>query len=391
MEAVPDIKGKAARDTCTGIATAFTIVSILVVGVRVYTRAILVRNFGKDDLAMVVSLILTIGYLATIFFLRNNGMGLSGTVLTLDQMTSLIQATLAIEVIYYVCIISIKLSILFCYLRIAAVKSFEQLTRYTIWFLSIFCLACNIVTLTQCKPLKSMWDFTGTVKGTCINTTALFYSTSTINILTDIWIIALPLPTLLKIQRPNHEKLALIVIFSLGAISCIASIVRLHSIRIYTESADPFYDSVSINLWSMVEVNIGIWCASIPALKALITLHRRASEKDSVSYRYYSKATSGSGTTATQDSLGTVISADGTGNDRTSRAGHRSPENFDMETIEETTESQPADIDMQAQVVKKPSNVGSAWSSGGLSGKDAGAESSDESTLIYNQDAATRV
>jgi hypothetical protein len=51
--------------------------------------------------------------------------------------------------------------------------------------------------------------------------------------------------------------------------------VRLHAIRIYTESADPFFDSVPINVWSQVEVNVGIWCASIPALKALFVAEKR--------------------------------------------------------------------------------------------------------------------
>lgn len=31
--------------------------------------------------------------------------------------------------------------------------------------------------VTQCMPLSKMWDFTGTVSGTCINSTAMFYST----------------------------------------------------------------------------------------------------------------------------------------------------------------------------------------------------------------------
>jgi hypothetical protein len=45
--------------------------------------------------------------------------------------------------------------------------------------------------------------------------------------------------------------------------------VRLHTVRIYTESEDPFLDAVPINLWSIIEVNVGIYCASIPSLKAL--------------------------------------------------------------------------------------------------------------------------
>ena len=143
--------------------------------------------------------------------------------------------------------------------------------------------------------------------------------TSSTNIVIDIWILILPIKLLLSIRRPGREKLALLGIFTLGTFSCIASIVRLYSVRVYTEvriqhfrikmcrnslksipsnltthhrkstsqlhtihptshlnaqthpqqSSDPFYDTVPINTWSMVEVHLGIWCASIPSLKAL--------------------------------------------------------------------------------------------------------------------------
>ena len=158
-----------------------------------------------------------------------------------------------------------------------------------------------------------MWDLTGMVAGRCINTTAFFYcktfpiqyslfladgfpsaATSAFNIITDIWILALPIKTLLSIQRPNREKFALIFVFSLGVFSCIASIIRLHAIRIYTESTDPFYDSVPINLWSMIEVNIGIWCASIPALKALVSSGQRERSRGT-GYKYHSRDKSGTG------------------------------------------------------------------------------------------------
>jgi hypothetical protein len=95
----------------------------------------------------------------------------------------------------------------------------------------------------------------------------------------------------MSIQRPKREKLALVGVFSLGVFSCIASIVRLHSIRIYTESKDPFFDAVPINLWSMIEVNIGIWCASIPPLKALFSRGQRERSRNAGSsgYKYHSR------------------------------------------------------------------------------------------------------
>ncbi|PVI06421.1 hypothetical protein DM02DRAFT_514823, partial [Periconia macrospinosa] len=288
--------------------------SVLIVSVRFYTRAVYIRSPGKDDYAMVAALIFTIGYLACIWVLNSAGLALSSSVLTIDQMITQTKTVLAVEILYYLAVAWIKLSICFCYLRIAAVPSFKLATIYTVWFLAIFCGVCIICTLTQCLPLHKMWDFTGTVQGKCVNTTALFYATSSINIITDFWILCLPAPTLLRIQRPKHEKLALIVVFSLGAFSCIASIVRLHSIRIYTDSEDPFYDSVPVNLWSMVEVNMGIWCASIPALKALVTYHqRKATTQDTnSSYQYHGSGMSGKGASANQPSIAEVAHRDDT-------------------------------------------------------------------------------
>jgi hypothetical protein len=45
-------------------------------------------------------------------------MGFSGVTLTMTEMENLLKAALVIEILYYILIFSIKLSILFSYLRI---------------------------------------------------------------------------------------------------------------------------------------------------------------------------------------------------------------------------------------------------------------------------------
>ncbi|KAJ4355717.1 uncharacterized protein N0V89_003737 [Didymosphaeria variabile] len=254
--------------------------SFLIVGLRTYVRSRTIRNFGKDDALMIVAFVFTLGYLICIWVLRDNGMGYSGKVLDLDQMRTLIQTTLAIQILYYLLVACVKISICFCYLRIA---------------------------------------------------------TSSINIVTDIWIIVLPIRTLLKIQRPNREKLGLIFVFGLGIFSTISSIVRLHAIRIYTESADPFYDSVPINVWSMVEVNIGIWCASIPSLRILIIRRRAASQasRSAGTYKYHSSGRSG-------------VKSNGNSNSE----GSQNIESFDMGTVDLTN----------PEAARKASKGESEWS-----------------------------
>ncbi|CAO2650054.1 Nn.00g013460.m01.CDS01 [Neocucurbitaria sp. VM-36] len=250
-------------------------IPVIIVSLRIYTRAVILRNPGKDDWAMVAALIVTVAYLATILVLRENGMGFSGAVLSLNQMTTTIKTILVVEIIYYLCVNSVKISIVLFYLRIAVERRFAMLCKGTIVFLGTFCTICIIVCLTQCIPLHKLWNFTGSVQGTCIHSTAFFYMTSSTNIIIDLWIIALPVKVLSSIQRPAREKYAVMGVFALGVLSCIASIVRLYSVRIYTTSQDPFYDSVPINTWSMVEVNIGIYCASVPSLKALFSKAQR--------------------------------------------------------------------------------------------------------------------
>jgi hypothetical protein len=110
-------------------------------------------------------------------------------------------------------------------------------------------------------------------------------ATSAFHILMDIWILVLPLKLILRIPRPPREKVALFIIFGLGVVSTVASVVRLQSLRIFTLSNDPFYDSLPINTWSMVEVNIGILCASIPSLKPLLVRTKRHLTQQAI-YKY---------------------------------------------------------------------------------------------------------
>ncbi|KAH8880600.1 integral membrane protein, partial [Thozetella sp. PMI_491] len=259
------------QDGLIATSVVFTVLSAIIVGLRCFCRFFLIRNHGVDDYMMIGAMVLTIGYLIDIFVGRNNHMGFPATMLTLDNMTAIIKATLAIQVSYYTIIFCIKTSILFTYLRFALSRTFRLLCIGTIVVHTVFFLICFVVTLAQCNPLPKMWDLTGTMEGHCINTTVFFYFTSSFNIVTDVWILLLPIKTLRSINRPNREKVALFIIFGVGTFATIASIVRLHTIYTYTEAVDPFQDSLLVNIWSMIEVNVAIICASVPALKPIFS------------------------------------------------------------------------------------------------------------------------
>ncbi|KAK4457644.1 hypothetical protein QBC42DRAFT_291380 [Cladorrhinum samala] len=259
------------QDGLVIVTVVFTSLSILAVSTRTFLRAFMLRKFGPDDWAMLGALLFSCGYFAEIIILKYNGAGHIMTSLTVNNMLNIIKTTLAIQCTYYACVNCIKFSILLMYLRFAVTGTLRRACYGLIGLHSVFLIICLCVTLAQCQPLGKMWDLTRTAPGTCINTTAFFYFTSAFNIITDIAIFALPIKTLVGINRPKKEKYALVGIFCVGAFATVVAMIRLHTIVTYTKATDPFRDSLLVNVWSILEINIGILCASAPALKPLFS------------------------------------------------------------------------------------------------------------------------
>ncbi|KAK4198276.1 hypothetical protein QBC40DRAFT_230231 [Triangularia verruculosa] len=258
------------QDELVIIAVVFTSLSILVVGTRTVVRAAMMRKFGADDWTMLGALLFSCAYLAEVIIMKYNGVGHAITTLSIDNMLILIKVTLAIQCTYYACVNCIKFSILFMYLRFAVTETLRYACFGLIGFHAMFFIISISVTLSQCQPIDKMWDLTGEAPGSCpVNTTAFFYFTSGFNILTDALIFTLPIKTLIAINRPRKEVYALIGVFCVGAFATVIAIIRLHTIIVYTTAVDPFRESILVNLWSVLEVNIGIMCASAPALKPL--------------------------------------------------------------------------------------------------------------------------
>ncbi|KKY39304.1 putative integral membrane protein [Diaporthe ampelina] len=279
------------QDSLVVLSIVLTTLSTFVVAVRSLVRFVIVRKPGYDEYTIIVALFFTIGYMIEILIARADHVGFPASTLTVDNMLGILQTTLAVEVTYYIIVGFIKTSILCMYLRFAVSEIFRYLCYGTIVFQLAFTAICICVTLGQCQPLSKLWDLTGTQPGFCINTTAFFYC---VNIITDFWILALPIKTLNSTTRPLQEKIALAIIFGVGLFATTMSIVRLQSIYTYTLATDPFRDAIAVNLFSQIEINVAILCASVPALKPIFTPHRLQEFRNGRKYQHHPQDNLGS-------------------------------------------------------------------------------------------------
>ena len=84
------------------------------------------------------------------------------------------------------------------------------------WFAVAVCIETFFAGIFQCVPIAKFWD--RRIPGKCVNTAALYYANSAINIAQDISLVALPFFILRRLIVPKREKISLLLILGLGGV-----------------------------------------------------------------------------------------------------------------------------------------------------------------------------
>nr|OQO30711.1 hypothetical protein B0A51_01835 [Rachicladosporium sp. CCFEE 5018] len=266
------LSGHADPSAVVGVTVSFTVVAVVAVALRLYSRLILVRSAGKDDIAISIAAIMTIGLTVAQCYQVKYGMGRHVIDLSLEEQITSLKPLWVSIVVYQLGLFFVKLSILLQYLRIFPYRAFRLLCWTLIAFLC--CWSCWTVmsSVFLCTPVAAFWDADLKAKpgSHCFNQQVLWFTNSGVNIITDILTAALPLPFLNQLQLPKRQKYALMVVFALGGFTCIISILRLGYLAAFTETKDITWDNPLAAIWSSLEVNIGILCSCLPTLKTLV-------------------------------------------------------------------------------------------------------------------------
>ncbi|KAH6881178.1 hypothetical protein B0T10DRAFT_141651 [Thelonectria olida] len=96
------------------------------------------------------------------------------------------------------------------------------------------------------------------------------WSNAGISIALDVWIIGLPISQIASLTWPWSRKAEAFLMFGIGLFITIVSIIRLRYLVFYQRTVNPTWDLVPLTNWSLVEVDVGVICACMPALRILI-------------------------------------------------------------------------------------------------------------------------
>ncbi|KAK4565614.1 hypothetical protein LTR86_003462 [Recurvomyces mirabilis] len=296
-----------ARTTLVTVGIIFTSIGVLTLLLRILTIIFRHRALGWDDLSMALGFLASMGFAAASFVSLKWGVGRVETetlpwipdewpsrAIGVGQLRSFVclfvcldvareldndrvtadkeggwQAIYVIKVFYYLALFFIKMSILCLYLRLSSNirNRFWKGTLITMAVIVVQFISTMVIVGVQCHPRNKYLE--GNMSGRCVNITAFFYATNIFPIVTDVIILSLPIPMLIKLQQPRGHKIGLLATFLVGAVATLASCIRLYSVRIYTESGEALKDAAPINTWSYIEIYLAMLCASVPAFRPL--------------------------------------------------------------------------------------------------------------------------
>lgn len=273
------------------VSVIIVVLATVFVFLRFISRGMIVKKLGLDDYFMFLAWLLAFGMTFAVCWGTRYGLGRHDDRVPDEWEVTLKKANYAFSVLYNPALMATKTSILTFYLTLSQThRTFKWATIATLVVVNAGGFAITMLNVFQCTPIGALFKYPVPASAKCTDIVTIYLSSAPLNIITDLAILFLPMPILTGMRLPRKQKIILIITFSFGIFVAAVDVVRiaylqsaaqtrLAEIQNQTNSGGtasrtaenedfPWYASLSF-MWSVIEVNVGIMCACVPALKPL--------------------------------------------------------------------------------------------------------------------------
>ncbi|KAF2870406.1 hypothetical protein BDV95DRAFT_629553 [Massariosphaeria phaeospora] len=258
-------------ETVIGLTISFMTVSWIAISLRLFAR-IRARLWGWDDLFVLLAGVMP-----------SDGMGKHFWTLDPHTQMDYFKHIWSSNVCYTAATTFIKLSLLFQYLRLfdmqnrrAHIVAWSLIVFISLWGTTFFLLA-----LFSCKPIAKNWN--SKLPGTCVAWGskdpdvffASWVSHAATNMVLDMLVLMAPIPFIKRLRIGGRSRIGLVALFVMGGLVAALSLGRLVALSVHRAGTVPRFDvtfaTPSIYIFSALEINIAILCASIPIFWPVVT------------------------------------------------------------------------------------------------------------------------
>ncbi|KAF2396914.1 hypothetical protein EJ06DRAFT_177948 [Trichodelitschia bisporula] len=261
---------------CQTFSIIMGIISTIVLCARLWARRrVKGMVFGWDDWwiipGQVLSLILMV---IQLLMFHVGGLGHRAYALSLKRILISQKLEFAAVIVYFTAVTCIRISITCFLYRLMALTSRtkRRILDVTVVIIVMSWVLQCLLFIFAFDPIAAAWDFKLRLHAhenfDLANDIFIF---SIIYLITDIWLLILPLHTVWTMRLPLRTRLGVTWIFIFGGVACAGAILKCVFIYPVFHSYDPLWNGVGFTTGSSIEVTFGIISSSMPALNHLLT------------------------------------------------------------------------------------------------------------------------
>ncbi|BCS25357.1 uncharacterized protein APUU_50068S [Aspergillus puulaauensis] len=271
--------------TLVGVLWMETVICLIVLGLRVYTRVRILRNPGWDDLLLVITWFLMVAFAGLCTGSAAYGMGVHAEFLSQHETSRAMLLLLSGQSVVAIAMGISKFAVGVFLLRIVVSKWHKAFLWF--WNISIMVLSIllAITVFAQCTPVQSIWD-TRIPKDSCpLSLTVIATVMCAWSAALDFVLALFPWYALWGLNMKRKEKITICASLSLGIFAGVCGVIRTRTLDSLSQSTEYLYATTDSVIWTNSELTTTIVCVSVPALRPLYrSIRGLASSKDASNY-----------------------------------------------------------------------------------------------------------
>ncbi|KAL4920481.1 hypothetical protein BDW62DRAFT_198795 [Aspergillus aurantiobrunneus] len=260
--------------TLVGVLWMETFLCMVVLALRVYTRTMILRNPGWDDVLLLVTFTLMLAFSGLCTASAMHGMGVHASNLTTDEQSKGMLLLLSGQSVIAIAMGVSKCAVGVFLMRIVVNKWYLPSYFYAfLWFWNATIMALSVIlavsVFTQCTPVESIWDARVAKEACPLDLTQIATVMCAWSAVLDFVLALFPWYALWRLNIKQKEKVTICLSLSLGVFAGICGIIRTTSLGSLSESTDYLYATTDSVIWTNSELTTTIVCVSVPALRPL--------------------------------------------------------------------------------------------------------------------------
>ncbi|KAJ5676034.1 hypothetical protein N7462_008931 [Penicillium macrosclerotiorum] len=255
------------RQRITTIVLAALAIFFLIL--RLLARRVKQIDLGADDWTLIAGLVGVLVVAGVNLACVQYGMGKHTDTIPENRAIMYYKLLYVFEPLYITTAGIIKISVLLMYRRIFPVR-YIKVGCYILGAITIaWVISIDLLAIFQCTPISKA--FNRALPGHCIDLKGALIGNGAPNFVTDIFILALPVRLIWRLQASLWQRLSVICVFLTGSFVVFASIYRF-SLIFQFEITDIAWTLADAQTWCVVEIAAGIISACLPTTTPLVRI-----------------------------------------------------------------------------------------------------------------------